>query len=542
MNPTTPVTALDSLVDQMTRQVATLTHTLGQWMQESPRTLEEAEQAILPQMRAVAATLLTGLAALAVPAPPARTLPCPCGQQAHYQRMRTAQVTTLVGPIAIPRAYYLCPTCHQGQTPTDATLQIMAGGRSAGLDELLAFLGATQDSFQDAANLLERLSLVHVCANTVRDATERLGAVLVAAQAHSAARQQRVDDLPVTTLTPAPRIPRVYISMDGIQTHLRGRGWSEMKVGCIYHTRHVAARRRPDQVQIRMDQPSYCATLADATAFAQVLWSDALRRGVLHTDEIVVLGDGSHWIWTIAERQFAGAVQILDWYHASSYVWMAATAIWPTESPERATWAKTQLDRLWEGQVEAVIADLAARGPNETLATVITYYTNQRSRMDYPRYRACGMQIGSGSIESACKQLVTTRLKLAGMIWDADGAEAVVAVRAMLKSGRWAEAMALRPVRMRTRAAARTADGCLPPPPPHGDSPAATTSASPSAAPPPRQHPQSLPPAVRAQVQRELAEERTRAKWCHPWKQPWSIRQQRAQAEARQQSQPPPTA
>jgi len=65
-------------------------------------------------------------------------------------------------------------------------------------------------------------------------------------------------------------------------------------------------------------------------------------------------------------------------------------------------------------------------------------------------HRARGLQIGSGTIESACKQLVSTRLKLAGIIWDAEGAEAVAVVRAWLKSERWDEAMRLRPPLQRT--------------------------------------------------------------------------------------------
>ncbi len=68
--------------------------------------------------------------------------------------------------------------------------------------------------------------------------------------------------------------------------------------------------------------------------------------------------------------------------------------------------------------------------------------------------------IGSGTIESTCKQLVSARLKQAGMIWDAEGAEAVAVVRAWLKSDRWNEAMRLRPVPTRgyqcTAAAAGT--------------------------------------------------------------------------------------
>ena len=65
-------------------------------------------------------------------------------------------------------------------------------------------------------------------------------------------------------------------------------------------------------------------------------------------------------------------------------------------------------------------------------------------------HRARCLQIGSGSVERGCKQVITARLKQAGMIWSLDGARAVAAVRTWLKSGRWVEATASRPPRWRT--------------------------------------------------------------------------------------------
>ncbi len=65
-------------------------------------------------------------------------------------------------------------------------------------------------------------------------------------------------------------------------------------------------------------------------------------------------------------------------------------------------------------------------------------------------YRAAGMQIGSGTIESGCKHVIGARLKQAGMIWDVEGARTVAKVRARLKSGRWEETIALRPPLRRT--------------------------------------------------------------------------------------------
>ena len=45
----------------------------------------------------------------------------------------------------------------------------------------------------------------------------------------------------------------------------------------------------------------------------------------------------------------------------------------------------------------------------------VRYIGNNVHRMDYPRYLAEGWQIGSGSVESACKTVVGQRLNLAGM-------------------------------------------------------------------------------------------------------------------------------
>jgi hypothetical protein len=59
-------------------------------------------------------------------------------------------------------------------------------------------------------------------------------------------------------------------------------------------------------------------------------------------------------------------------------------------------------------------------------------------RMDYPAYRANGWQIGSGPVESACKQ-VGQRLKGSGMRWGEAGADGLCHLRALFRSekGQW---------------------------------------------------------------------------------------------------------
>ena len=512
MNPTTIVDRVEQVVTTMTERMATLTRTLATWMLDQPHTLAEVEQQVLPLIKDLGATVVAGLCGLLTATPAAPTVACACGHQARYLQRRPATVTTILGPITLTRPWYHCAACRHGHAPLDAHFQLCPGSRSAGLDELLALLGATQDSFAEAASVLERLTLVHVSPNTVRAATEQLGAVLVATQAEQVALAQAGHaDPPSLTAHPT----RLYIAMDGVFAHVHERDWREIKVGCCYLTHPEPDRKHPDQFVIRAVHLSYVTALAPAATFGWHLWCEAARRGVLDADEVIVVSDGAHWIWNLASEHFPGATQILDWYHASAYIGAAASAIWAEGGAERATWIKTQLDDLWEGKVAAVLKELARhRAVGAAVTDAMSYYTTHQDRMAYAAYRARGLQIGSGSVESGCKQLVSARVKQAGMIWDAAGAEAVATVRAWLKSARWAEAMGLRPPPQRT--SRREGN-------PRENTPAP---ALPDTPPPPRA---GLPADVLARVRAEEAAERA----VHPWKHVWSVPQQRREADAR---------
>ncbi len=513
MDATTGSAALEAFVQTMTERMASLARTLGTWVQAEPRTLQQQEEQLLCQLHELGTTLLSGLLALAAVAP-AASVSCPCGAIATFRRLRPATVTTLLGRLTYSRATYGCATCHHGHAPLDHQLQVAAGCFSLGLQELLALLGATQDSFAEAAAILARLCLVQVCPNSVREATEDLGATLVQ-HTQDAASSAETQDLLPPAQSAVPR--HLYISMDGVLVHCRTSGWRELKTGCVYTTRLQRAPRAPYERVLRMEQPSYSASLAEAAPFGWQLWVEAARRGLAQTDEVIVIGDGAHWIWTLAEQHFPGATQIVDWYHASQYVWNAATSIHGEASAARTSWAKQQLDALWEGRLDEVLSSLAPHtGDDGAVDAAMSYYTSQRGRLDYPRYRARDLQIGSGTIESTCKHLISARLKQAGMIWSEQGANAVSAVRAWLKSGRWGAALALRAVPQRRYQQSRLV---------LNEEPVAQRAAS---KPPVAARARELPLEVRERVQAELAAEQMQ----HPWRRAFSIRQQRRQMAA----------
>jgi hypothetical protein len=377
--------------------------------------------------------------------------------------------------------------------------------------------------------VLERLTLLQVAPNTVRAATEQLGAVLAEVEQAQVAALE-AGHLPASP-PPVPAGP-LCVSLDGVQAHLTPDGWKELCIGAVYQVRpcRPTQHRRADAVHA--EAISYIAELgSQREAFGWQLYAEALRRGA-DAREVVVVGDGAPWLWDLAELHFPQATQILDWFHATEYSWSAATAIWGAAHPERQRWADGQLSALWAGQVSAVLLALQAQlAAGDAVRVAYTYLTNQQARMDYPAYRARGLPIGSGTIESGCKQLVSARLKQAGMIWSADGARGVATVRAWRRSGRWHEALALRPPRQRHRRQARTPT-CQASPTrsdEHGTGrreARATPVASPATVEPTA--PGTLTAEVVASVRQAVRQERQH----HPWRRAWSARQQRRETEA----------
>ncbi len=89
--------------------------------------------------------------------------------------------------------------------------------------------------------------------------------------------------------------------------------------------------------------------------------------------------------------------------------------------------------------MEEVIAACTAlaeeKKGGEVARKAAAYFSNNRHRMSYAAYRLKGYQIGSGTIESGCKQIGTQRMKVPGATWSLEGARRTAKARAALLSG-----------------------------------------------------------------------------------------------------------
>ena len=178
-----------------------------------------------------------------------------------------------------------------------------------------------------------------------------------------------------------------------------------------------------------------------AQSFRRRLWAPCLRAGIRETDRIVVIADGAGWIDQTAEFFFPDALRILDYCHASERVWAVANAHWGEATTEGRRWAQAKLSQLKAGEVGEVTGSMRKlsirREEAEEVRTAAVRYLKARQRqMRYGEYRIAGLPMGSGAVESSCKQVVTQRWKQAGMRWSEAGVDAILALRSFVVNER----------------------------------------------------------------------------------------------------------
>ena len=181
----------------------------------------------------------------------------------------------------------------------------------------------------------------------------------------------------------------------------------------------------------------YFCDITKAEEFGKLLWATGCAVNADLCPDLVFLGDGAVWIWNLVTYYYPKAKQIVDWYHVEEHLEIVATAAF-SDLTQRATWLEETTQALWEGQVEDVVAACEVLAQTCLQASqAVTYFTNNMERMRYDRFRTAGYMIGSGTIESGCKQIVSQRLKLPGAQWIVSGASQTAKARAAWLSGQW---------------------------------------------------------------------------------------------------------
>ncbi len=364
---------------------------------------------------------------------------CPeCGEGVYWRGYEPRHYITSLGEMQLERAYYHHSACHCRWVPLDERLGLGASELSPRVQEMVSYLGGFMP-FEQAQNYLSRYQGIHISHDTVNNATVEVGQILLEKQEAFVRCAWEECRLPDCEASPPPK--RLYVSADGINHLLPNGQGREIKVAAVYETKERLTKK--GKTEIRAVDIEYVVAI-NAEELARAVYLVAVKRGAELAEQIIVLGDGANWIWNRIAAMFPKhrTTEIVDFYHASEYIWDAGNVVFGKETDRAQAWGEKYCHILKHDGPDSVLQALrtlcsADSNPPEPVTKAITYFENQGDGMNYPFYVEQGLQIGSGSAESAVKQVVGARINQAGMRWAPERADAVAHIRAAILSDRW---------------------------------------------------------------------------------------------------------
>lgn len=145
----------------------------------------------------------------------------------------------------------------------------------------------------------------------------------------------------------------------------------------------------------------------------------------------------------------AKAVSCIDWYHIVEKLWEAGGCLHSEGSEDLAAWVAEQQKRLRRGALGGLATELSRayaaipvtgpgnKGRRKRLLDIMKHFAEHRCRMRYAELRREDLDIGTGAVEGAVRNLVGMRLDGPGMRWGRDRAELVLRLRCILLNEQW---------------------------------------------------------------------------------------------------------
>lgn len=366
------------------------------------------------------------------------------GPRLVRRQKRKLTLASSVGTIQIETDYgqqsgggdWLCPQrqvwgieAHQKMTPA--------------LQDRLCFTVTMTGSYESAAALASKWGCA-VDDSTLHALTQRVGAK-AAEQA-----EQRIKSIPQER-QPQRRPSELGVLLaDGWQVRHRGPGWGakktqqnrvewhEMKMGVYYQLERAVVK---ENGRGELAEKVVVSTLEDAVDLGARLHWEAMRAGLGRAKKLEMLGDGSHWIWNLKADRWKQAVEVLDFYHGGEHVWALGRTL--RGEDQAREWVEPVLHQLRHGKEKKALKAIAGlsvpRGKRgQAVRREQNYFAGQEHRMKYQQIADRGWPIGSGAVESVCRQR-QCRFKRPGQFWTAKGLRHLCALEEARHNHHWEE-------------------------------------------------------------------------------------------------------
>ena len=358
-----------------------------------------------------------------------------------------SKILTRFGNITLTRAMYRRGSRGKTIAPLEKILGIACGATPGAQDLIGRQVAAAGSSQRRSIEVIAERTGAKIGAKKLRNLSSHLADIMEPHREHCQVRQlaewidQAVKDGKIATLS---------ISRDGVSLGIAPFGNFEMasvatlsvyadgkRIGTVY----LAAAPEENQaslsgnltsllkaiIQSRGAKLSRIVYVSDAGKIETAYWKNVLR---------CLFVDGAR----------IKIHRVVDYYHASLRLTTIADSLLLTAAQRKQWLSRVRKLLLKPGGWGRVMRSIASMkeiygldsAKEDDFETAKRYLHRYRRFMDYAEYRSNGSPIGSGIVESACKQIVTERLKLSGMRWAHAGAAQIMTLRSILLSQTWA--------------------------------------------------------------------------------------------------------
>jgi hypothetical protein len=345
---------------------------------------------------------------------------------------------------------------HQGTVvPLDQFLGIEASRHSLGVCELCC-RESLNTAFVPSSENLKRLAQLDISSSVVRQIVEVHGAALSQAQ-HKNRIGPDFTFEQCTEKTLITGIDGVMVPLVTEQQKLKRRKTQTAKRK-KEKRKSTAKASRPRQgsegpykefkVVAFYDQDKAhqyaMGTSGNHEVAGRLLRQNAQTLRLSEASSKYSVSDGAPWILKQFQRQLPMLDEnILDFYHFQEHVTAASQVLFGEGSCEASAW-KNQMTQMAKEHGSLVMLDHLGRclegvteaAKRQALENLRDYVGKRIAMTDYPAFLNKNYDIGSGPTESFCGCL-TQRLKGAGMKWDQDNAQAVMALASVYYSNQW---------------------------------------------------------------------------------------------------------
>jgi len=395
------------------------------------------------------------------------------GQIYRFKMVAEKEILIKFGHITIPRRLYQQDAGGPVHVPLDEAWNMHGQFAASDVRESLLFLAAHLSPGESVA-CLDKVASFTCSKTTVQNIVDDMGAYLEEHEDELMKSVRIAEELPVS------ETKCIAVSLDGVNVRLnvpgpkKGRPTERPKdessmsrettscyknamVGVVSFYGDVPIETRKNKTPTEKTPKRLAARCVarmpeDRFPTFREKMETEIRSTVKRLPEGVVkilLNDGGTNLWTYADAQplYDGFEKLVDFHHVLDHVSLGAEGIFGKGTSAGQVWYRKMEGTLlsYDDGAERVIRSLEyylncyeyKESSRNLIEGCLTFLRNNVHRMEYKRFRDNGWPIGSGPVEGACKNIVKKRMCQSGQRWGLRGGQAILSLRAMVKSNRW---------------------------------------------------------------------------------------------------------